>query len=279
MPRVYNRRNQAQDLLPGPPRKAMTLRSIKQRLADGETLRVFAVGRIVHPIVIEMFGLAGGYEGFWIDAEHIALNSEQILCLALAGRANGFDCFVRIAPTGYSQVTQCLETGAGGVMVAQIHSADHAAQFVRWAKFAPRGARGLNSQGRDADYTHKPAAKFVEDANRELLTAIQIETAGALEDVEAIAALDDVDLVFVGPADLSLALGCVGDFHHPRLWEAIERVAAACRKHGKPWGAVTPDPKFCERALENGCRMATIGNELLCLRKGLESLQSAFPRP
>jgi 2-dehydro-3-deoxyglucarate aldolase/4-hydroxy-2-oxoheptanedioate aldolase len=257
----------------------MTVRSIKQRLAEGETLRVFAVGRIVHPIVIEMFGLAGGYQGFWIDAEHIGLNSEQIMSLALAGRANGFDSFVRIAPTGYSQVTQCLETGAGGVMAAQIHSAADAAQFVRWAKFAPRGSRGLNSQGRDADYTHKPLARFIEDANRDLLTAIQIETLGALEDVDAIAAMEDVDLVFVGPADLSLSLGCVGEFHHAKLWDAIGRVAAACRKHGKSWGAVTPDPKFCERALEHGCRMATIGNELLCLRRGIEAMKSAFPAP
>jgi 2-dehydro-3-deoxyglucarate aldolase/4-hydroxy-2-oxoheptanedioate aldolase len=257
----------------------MIARTFKQRLAEGGTLRVFAVGRIVHPIVIEMFGLAGGYDGFWIDAEHVSLNSEQLLSLAIAGRANGFDSFVRIAPTGYSQVTQCLETGAGGVMAAQIHSADDAAQFVQWAKFAPRGCRGLNSQGRDADYTHKPLAKFAEEANRDLLTAIQIETTGALEDADAIAAMEDVDLLFVGPADLSLALGCVGDFHHAKLWEAIGRVAAACRKHGKAWGAVTPDPKFCERALETGCRMATIGNELLCLRRGIEAMKTAFPKP
>ncbi len=251
--------------------------SFKQRLANGDTLRVFAVGRIVHPVVIEMFGLAGGYDGFWIDAEHVALNTEQIVTLAVAGRANGFDCFVRIAPVGYSQVTQCLETGAGGVMAAQIHSADEAEQFVRWAKFAPRGTRGLNAGGRDAEYTHKPAARFVEEANRELLTAVQIETTGAVEEVEAIAALDDVDLLFVGPADLSLALGCVGDFHHERLWEAIGRVAAACRKYGKPWGAVTPDPKFAQRAREQGCRMLTVGNEVLCLRRGIEAFQNAFP--
>jgi 4-hydroxy-2-oxoheptanedioate aldolase len=251
--------------------------TFKQRLAAGDTLRVFAVGRIVHPVVIEMFGLAGGYDGFWIDAEHVALSTEQIVTLAVAGRANRFDCFVRIAPTGYSQVTQCLETGAGGVMAAQIHSAEEAEQFVRWAKFAPRGARGLNAGGCDACYTHKLPARFVEEANRDLLTAIQIETAGAVEDAEAIAAIDDVDLLFVGPADLSLALGCVGDFHHEKLWDAIGRVAAACRKHGKAWGAVTPDPKFAERAREHGCRMLTIGNEVLCLRRGIEAFQQVFP--
>lgn len=250
--------------------------SFKQRLAAGDTVRVFAVGRVVHPVVIEMFGLAGGYDGFWIDAEHVALNTEQMVSLAVAARANQFDCFVRIPPVGYWLVTQCLETGAGGVMAAQIHSADQAAEFVRWAKFPPRGMRGLNAGGRDADYTHKPPARFVEDANREHLTAIQIETLGALDQVDAIAALEDVDLLFIGPADLSLALGCVGEFHHPNLWNAIDRVAAACRKHGKAWGAVTPDPQFAQRAIEGGCRMPTVGNEVLALRRGIETMKGAF---
>lgn len=254
----------------------MHLRSFKQRLAAGEIVRVFAVGRIVHPVVIEMFGLAGGYDGFWIDAEHVALNTEQMVSLALAARANQFDCFVRIPPVGYWLVTQCLETGAGGVMAAQIHSADQAAEFVRWAKFPPRGARGLNVGGRDGRYTHLPPASFIEVANREHLTAIQIETAGAVDQVEATAALDDVDLLFIGPADLSLALGCVGDFHHPKLWEAIDRVAAMCRKFGKAWGAVTPDPKFAERALNGGCQMLTVANDVLALRRGLEATKTAF---
>ncbi len=254
----------------------MQANSFKQRLANGEVVRVFAVGRIVHPVVIDMFALAGGYDGFWIDGEHVALSSEQMVSYAVAARANGFDCFVRIPPTGYWQVTQCLETGAGGVMAAQIHSAEHAEQFVQWAKFAPRGTRGINMGGRDANYTHTPLAQFAVEANRNHLTAIQIETLGALNEVDAIAALADVDMLFVGPADLSLVLGCVGEFHHEKLWEGIHRVAAACRKHGKAWGAVTPDPKFFQRCLEAGCQMPTVGNEIFALRRGIDAMKTAF---
>ena len=104
-----------------------------------------------------------------------------------------------------------------------------------WAKFAPRGGRGLNLGGRDADYTHKPAARFVESANRDQFVAIQIETAGAIDQADEIAALDGVDLLFIGPADLSLALGVVGQYQHPRLWEAIDHVAACARNRGKAW--------------------------------------------
>lgn len=250
--------------------------SFKQMLTNGELIPTFAVARVCHPVVVEMFGLAGGYRGFWIDQEHAFVSTEQVVTLSLAARANDFDCFVRMPPTGYWQVTQCFEAGAGGVMGAQIQNADHAREFTSWTKFSPDGVRGINMSGRDANYTHKPIAQFRDDANRDLFVAIQIETLGALEQADQIAAIDGVDLLFIGPADLSLALGVVGQFHHEKLWDAITKVARACEQHGKAWGAVVPDPKFADRAVELGCRMPTIGNDTLTLRRGVEALKSAY---
>jgi len=251
-------------------------KTFKELLATDALIRVFGLGRVMNPVVVEMFGLAGGYHGFWIDQEHAFVSTEQMVVASLAAKAHSFDCFVRVPPIGYWNVTQCLETGVGGVMGAQIHSAEHAEEFVKWTKFAPQGTRGLNMSGRDAGYTHKPVPQFIEDANREHFVAIQIETLGALEDADEIAALDGVDLLFIGPADLSLALGVPGQFHHEKLWEAIGKVAAACQTHGKGWGAVTPDPKFCDRAIEQGCRMPTIGNDILILRRGIEAFKTAY---
>ena len=253
-------------------------RTFKEMLATDELIRVFALARVINPVVIDMFGLAGKYRGFWLDQEHAFISTEQIVMASLAARANDFDCFVRVPPTGYWQMTQCFEAGAGGVMGAQIHSAEQAKEFVSWTKFAPQGVRGLNTSGYDARYTHKPLAQFVEDANREHFVAVQIETLGAVNDVDEIAAIEGVDLLFIGPADLSISLGVVGQFHHEKLWEAIDRVAAACRKHGKAWGAVTPDPKFAERAVANGCRMPTMGSDVLALRRGIETIQAAFEK-
>ena len=103
-------------------------------------------------------------------------------------------------------------------MGAQIQSAEHAEEFVRWCKFAPRGVRGFNTSGRDALYTHKPPAQFAEDSNRDSFVAIQIETLGALNDADAIAAIDGVDMLFVGPADMSQSLGVVGQYEHEKVW-------------------------------------------------------------
>jgi 4-hydroxy-2-oxoheptanedioate aldolase len=250
--------------------------TFKELLDTVRVLRVFALTRIVHPVMIDLFGLAGGYDGFWLDQEHGGLTYEQVMLASVCARANDMDCFVRMAPANYAQVTQCLEAGAGGVMAAQISSVEQAEQIVRWAKFAPRGARGLNTSGRDADFTHKAPAPFTAEANRRNFVAIQVETLGAVEQAEEIAAIDGVDLLFVGPGDLAQALGIVGQFQHERLWEAIRRVADACHRRGKPWGMVPPDPALAERAVELGCRMLTLGNDVMCLRRGVEAVRQAF---
>ena len=134
----------------------------KSLLAIDRTLRVFCTGRLVHPVTIQMFGLAGGFDGFWLDQEHAGVSIDRITLAALAGRASGFGCFVRMPMTGYAAVTQSLESGVDGVMAAQVASAAEADQFVRWARFSPRGVRGVNTQGADGHFTHKPASELAQ---------------------------------------------------------------------------------------------------------------------
>jgi len=248
----------------------------RDSLAAGELVRVFAFGRMADPVTIDLFGLAGGFHGFWLDQEHCGLTYRQIETAAVSARANGFDCFVRMAPTDYALVTQNLEAGAGGVMAAQIRSAEHAEQFVTWAKFAPRGMRGMNTSGRDGDYTHKSQQQFARDANRDQFLAMQIETLGALEEADAIAAIDGVDVLFVGPSDLSQALGVLGQFSHPRLLEALDRVSAACRRHGKHWGTVAPTQEYTRRCYDMGCRMLSLSTDVVALRQGIEVAREAY---
>lgn len=253
-----------------------TMLGIKRKLAAGELVKVFSIARVLHPTVVEMFGLGGGYDGMWVDQEHGGATYEQIHTLSLAARANRLDCFVRMAPTGYSAVTQCLEAGAGGVMAAQIHSADEARQFLEWAHFPPLGKRGLNTGGSDGRYTHRTPREFVEAAVDETFVGIQIETAGALEQVDAIAQLPGLDLLFVGPSDLSLSIGHVGEFHSDPMWEAMQTIADAANRHGVPWAVLPPDPKFALRAVELGCRMLSIANDPLIMRRGIEAFQANY---
>ena len=252
--------------------------TFKELLAGDDLIRVFALARVPHPVVIDVYALGGGYHGFWLDQEHGGITAQETIVASTAARANGLDSFVRVAPAGYWVVSHALESGAGGVMGAQLRSSLHAEEFVSWCKFAPRGCRGFNTSGRDALYTHKPPAQFAEDSNRDSFVAVQIETLGALNDVDEIAAIDGVDLLFVGPADMSQSLGVVGQYEHTKVWDAIDAVAAACKKHGKHWGTLPASAEFADKSVDRGCRMLTLGNDVLCMRRGVAAIQETFAK-
>lgn len=251
---------------------------MKYRLQRGERLVVFAVGRMFHHNIIHHLGMQGGFDGFWIDVEHGGLTTHDIEIAATAGMAHGLDCFVRVPPTDYATVTRCFESGATGVMAAQITSSEQAEEFVQWAKFAPRGRRGLNPLGYDGSYGSIPLAEFAERANRDTFVAIQIETAQAVAEVDAIAAIDGVDLLFVGPSDLSQAMGVIGDFTGERSMEAVDRVADACRAQGKQWGAVTPTPDYASLLIDKGCTLISPTNDVKLVTTGLAAVKESFSR-
>jgi 2-dehydro-3-deoxyglucarate aldolase/4-hydroxy-2-oxoheptanedioate aldolase len=249
---------------------------LKEALAQGKLVRVFGVGHLCSAKLVEIVGLTDGYEAVWFDQEHVNLSLDQIEQGARAARGCGLDSFVRLTATDYATVMRPLEAGAGGIMAAQVRNARQAEEIVRWAKFPPRGARGFNNSGVDGRYGTVPLAEYLTRANAETFVAIQIEHVEAVADVEAIAAIPDVDVLFIGPADLSLSLGLPGEWDHPRFWEAVERVARAARAHGIHWAVLPFSPPFARRCVELGCRMLSLGLDVWTMRQGLQALRGEY---
>jgi 2-dehydro-3-deoxyglucarate aldolase/4-hydroxy-2-oxoheptanedioate aldolase len=249
---------------------------LKGLLAKGKLTRVFCLGHLCDPKMVEIIGLQGGFDAVWLDQEHCALTLEQIQQAARAARGSNLDSFVRLAPTDYATVMRPLEAGAGGIMAAQVRSARQAEEIVQWAKFHPRGLRGINNSGVDGGYGTIPFADYLRKANAETFIAIQIEHVDALEEVEAIAAVKDVDVLFVGPADLSQSMGLPGEWNHPRLWKALERVAQAAKSQGIHWAILPPDPGYARRCVELGCRMLSLGLDVWAVQKGLKAFQQEY---
>ncbi len=106
--------------------------------------------------------------------------------------------------------------------------------------------------------------------------AIQIEHADAVADVERIAALADVDVLFIGPADLAQSMGLPGAWDHPRLWAAIERVAAAARSARIAWAILPPNPAYARRCVDLGCRMLSLGFDVWALARGIRAFQAEY---
>jgi 2-dehydro-3-deoxyglucarate aldolase/4-hydroxy-2-oxoheptanedioate aldolase len=249
---------------------------LKAALADGKLVRVFCVGHLCSPKLVEIIALHGDYEAIWLDQEHAGLTLNQIEQAVRAARVSGMDTFVRLAPTDYATIMRCLETGAGGIMAAQVRNARQVEEIVRWAKFHPRGSRGFNNTGIDGRFSTLPMKDYMQRANAETLVAIQIEHVAAIEDVDAIAAVPDVDVLFVGPADLSLSMGIPGDWEHPRFWEAVELVAKAAERHGVHWAVLPLNPTFARRCVDLGCRMLSLGLDVWAIQRGLTAFQGDY---
>jgi len=253
----------------------MSLR-LKERLRQGELVRVFCLGQMCDPKLLEMVSLHGGYDAVWLDQEHCALTIAQLEDATRAARACNMDTFVRLAPTDYAAVMRPLEAGAGGIMAAQVRNARQTEEIVRWAKFHPRGIRGINNSGADGRYGMVPLGEYLREANANTFIAVQIENIEALEDVERIAAVEDIDVLFIGPADLSQSMGIPADWEHPRHWQAIERVARAAREHGIDWAILPLNPAYGRRCVELGCKMLSLGMDVWIVQRGLKAFQSEY---
>ncbi|MGP0064760.1 MAG: HpcH/HpaI aldolase family protein [Isosphaeraceae bacterium] len=256
---------------------------IKTMLAEGKVVRVFGCGQLLSPKLIEILGEHGEFDALWIDQEHAGLTMKEIELATMAARSYGMDHFVRLPATDYASVMRPLEAGAGGLMISMVRSAAEVEQAVRWAKFWPRGERGLNGGNRDGRYGLVPLAEYTTRANAETFLGVQIETAGALEAVGEIAAIPDVDLLFVGPSDLSQVLGVTGDFENPRCLEAIQSIARACAAAKKPWGVFSRGPDYATRMRDWGCQLFVIAADLHVVHAGIRDIKNRyavfFPRP
>jgi 2-dehydro-3-deoxyglucarate aldolase/4-hydroxy-2-oxoheptanedioate aldolase len=249
---------------------------LKELLRQGEEVRVFCLGQLCHPKILELVALQGGYDGIWLDQEHGGLTIEQVEQATRAARASGVETFVRLAPTDYASVMRPLEAGAGGIMAAQVRHSTQAEEVVRWVKFHPRGLRGINNTGIDGRYGKTPLADYLRQANENTFIAIQIENAEAVENVEQIAAVKDVDVLFVGPADLSQSMGLPGQWDHPLHWQALERVARAAQDQGIAWAILPASLAHARRCRDLGCRMFSLGIDVWVVARGIKAFQAEY---
>jgi 2-dehydro-3-deoxyglucarate aldolase/4-hydroxy-2-oxoheptanedioate aldolase len=249
---------------------------IKQLLRDGKVVRCFGFGQLLTPKLVAILGEHGEFDALWIDSEHGGLTMKDVELATMAARGYGMDHFVRLPATDYASVMRPLEAGAGGVMLSMVKGPAEVEQAVRWAKFWPRGERGLNGGNCDGRFGLMPLAEYTARANAETFIGIQIETAGALESVGEIAAIPDVDLLFVGPSDLSQVLGVTGEFENPRCLKAIESIAQACQAAGKPWGIFSRGPDYAARMRSWGCQLFVLGADIHAMHAGIRNVKERY---
>lgn len=244
---------------------------VKAKLANNEPALITTL-HLIDPAMFELTSLMG-FDGIWMDMEHHATSLETAAGLMRAARVGTSDIIARPAKGEFMRMARMLEAGAHGIMYPRCDNAEEAAEVVRWAKFSPIGERGCDGANGDAPYCSMSTDEYVHEANQQTFVVIQIEQSHAVDQAEAIAAVEGVDVLMLGPADLSVLSNIPGQMDHPIIQEAKEKVAAAARNTGKHWGSTCSSPQAITELLELGARFLCYGADILMVKEGLERIQ------
>ena len=250
---------------------------ILQKLRSGEHAVVAPVSRVKDPWLTEVIGTFG-YDGVWFDMEHRHYGYDVLDPISLACRATGMDFVVRILKEGYTAPMRALEAGASVLIVPHCKTPEEARQWASWTFYPPKGTRGFDGAGADTTFMLDDARTHLTERNNETLLILQIEDREAVECVDEIAALDGVDLLFIGPGDLSISLGVPFEMNSPVMQRAIDRIANAAAKHGKWWGMPTGSPEAAQALLDRGGRFMTCGSDHVFLVNGYRNAIEPFKK-
>ncbi len=207
----------------------------------------------------------------WIDLEHRPYGPNEIRWLPLLCRQAGVAPMVRVPGVDPIWIKKALDIGANTIMVPQVNTADEAKRAVEYAKYPPEGSRGITpmwTQLMDVSWDD-----YLPAANEETCIVVQIETPQGIENVESIAAVEGVDVVFAGPADLSASLGVIGQFDHPKLKQYLADFPKQVAAQDKPAGITFAKLNQCRTAYEQGYRFINVG---MLIHYGIDGLKAAL---
>lgn len=247
---------------------------IKSKLRRNEPALITTL-HYIDPTLYEMTSLMG-FDGIWMDLEHHHYSVETAANLMRAARVGVSDIVARPAKGEFMRMARLLEAGAQGIMYPRCESAAEAAEVVRWGKYAPLGERGVDGANADSPYCSAPMKPYLKKANEETLLIVQIESPRAVEDVEAIAKVPGVDVLMLGPGDLSVLSGVPFEFDHPVMIQARRRIAAAAKDAGLHWGTTSPTPEHSRMLIEEGARFICHGADILFIKRALEQVQQQY---
>ena len=216
-----------------------------------------------------------GFDCVWTDREHCPNTLHDIENQVRAALMHGADVVVRVERGSYSDLVHPLEMGATGIMVPHCMSAEDARKIAWYTKFHPVGRRPVDSGNADGAYAMIPMADYMEQSNRERFVIVQIEDPEPLEELDAIAAVEGIDMLLFGATDFSHGIGAPGQYDHPRVRDARQRVVEAARRHGKFAGAAGSVASFGELAAM-GYQFINVGSDVVSLAASFRTMTAAL---
>ena len=211
------------------------------------------------PAAAEALGCAG-LDFLVVDTEHVPLDMSQMIDVLRAIAGTPAAAVTRVPWNDMVMVKRALDAGAQTIMFPFVQSADEARRAVSYTRYPPGGIRGVAAMHRASRYGTVP--DYLRRANDEIAVVVQLETPVALDALAQIAAVEGVDSLFVGPGDLSAAMGRLGDIAHADVQAQLARAARECRRLGMPCGIVGPNPEMVRRFLDYGYTWVAVGSDM-----------------
>lgn len=232
---------------------------LKTELAAGRAVSGPIMEEIRTVGVVKYLAMAG-HDFLWFDTEHNMLDWETLLTLVQMSIASDIVPLIRVTDLSYPLVARALDTGAYGVIIPRVETKAEVEQAVAFAKYPPLGRRGAGGQARNA-YMARDVKTALEEGNQLSMVVVQVESAAAVDRLDEIASVPGLDVVCIGPQDLSISLGVPGAFDDPLFVETVGRIVAACSKYDVPVGMVSRDANSFKRWYEMGIRFLVCGSD------------------
>ena len=207
-----------------------------------------------------------GFRWFMIDTEHAPVNPETMAAMVALLADRGAAPFVRVGNVDQYLIKQALDVGARGILVPLVNTESPARAVVSFAKYPPDGVRGAAAAA--ASRYGRALPSYLRSANTETIVGVQIETQEALDHLEEIAGVKGIDLLFVGPTDLTLSLGLGDERTHPKVRQAMRKVVATAGRHGQVAGTLVVSPEEKKAAIEIGFRFISLASDVRFLLQG-----------
>lgn len=245
----------------------LPVNSFKRNLGRRQQIGLFST--LASPTLAELLADCG-FDWILIDTEHSPNELPAVIDHLRVLAAAGVAPIVRPAWSDMVQVKRLLDSGAQTLLFPYVQSAEEAKRAVSFTRYPPHGVRGVSGSSRAAGYGLVP--NYLTTATAELAVVVQIETAEALGELEAIAAVDGVDAVFIGPADLAASLGHLGDTQHPDVQAAIDEAFRRLKRIGKPSGYLTTNEAEAERRIADGVDFVGVGTDTSIITRAATAL-------
>lgn len=247
------------------------MKNLKKRIQKGEAVNGCWLN-LGSSVTAEIVGSAG-FDWVLIDLEHGAGNEKDILTQLQALEYTNTAAIVRVESSEKQRIHRVLDVGAEGVMCPHINNADEARMVVDGLRYPPGGSRGVAKMVRASGFG-KNFDAYYSTANENLLGVVQIETPEALNYLDEIAGTDGVDVLFIGPADLTMSMGIFGQFDHPAFLDAVKATVNAAQKAGKATGILFFNPDDYIKYHEMGIRMIACGADATFVADGARNMVS-----